>query len=114
MSEVNPLLVAFDEAPFSQIKDEHFKPAFLAALEEARKEIEDITKSEEPPTYANTLEALEFCGQHLDRISSVFFKCSYLLKYFFIMTANDLGSQNARISCTVECHSGYGNTCGHL
>ena len=73
MSEVNPLLVAFDEAPFSQIKNEHFKPAFLAALEEARKEIEDITGAKEPPTYTNTIEALEFCGQHLDRISSVFF-----------------------------------------
>ena len=73
MSEVNPLLVAFDEAPFSQIKDEHFKPAFLAALAEARKEIEDITKDKDAPTFANTIEALDFCGQHLDRISSVFF-----------------------------------------
>ncbi|MDX1314261.1 MAG: M3 family metallopeptidase, partial [Eudoraea sp.] len=73
MSEVNPLLNAFDEAPFSKIKDEHFKPAFLAALGEARKEIEEITKNDQPPSYENTIEALEFCGQHLDRISSLFF-----------------------------------------
>ena len=73
MPEVNPLLIAFDEAPFSRIKDEHFKPAFMAALEEARKEITEITQDENPPNFANTVEALEFCGQHLDRISSVFF-----------------------------------------
>ncbi|MCX2720717.1 M3 family metallopeptidase [Lentiprolixibacter aurantiacus] len=73
MSEVNPLLVAFDEAPFSRIKNEHFKPAFLSALEDARKEIDDIVKNNEAPTYANTIEAIEFCGQHLDRISSLFF-----------------------------------------
>ncbi len=73
MPEVNPLLIAFDEAPFSRIKDEHFKPAFMAALEEARKEITEITQDENPPNFANTVEALEFCGQLLDRISSVFF-----------------------------------------
>lgn len=70
---MNPLLLPFDTAPFSQIKNEHFKPAFLQAMQEARTEIDTITSNSEAPTFENTLEALEFSGQQLDRISSVFF-----------------------------------------
>lgn len=73
MSTHNPLLQPFDAAPFSKIKTEHFKPAFLHAIETAREEIDAITANPEPPTFANTLEALEFSGQLLDRISSIFF-----------------------------------------
>uniref|UniRef100_UPI0035671FF3 M3 family metallopeptidase n=1 Tax=Zeaxanthinibacter enoshimensis TaxID=392009 RepID=UPI0035671FF3 len=40
---------------------------------EARAEIDAITGNKEEPTFENTLEALEFAGQQLDRISSVFF-----------------------------------------
>lgn len=69
----NPLLTPFDEAPFSQIKNEHFKPAFLQAMEDARAEIDAITSNSEKPTFENTIVALEFSGQQLDRISSVFF-----------------------------------------
>jgi len=70
---MNPLLTPFDTAPFSSIKNEHFMPAFMHAIENARKEIDDITHSEEEPTFENTIEALEFSGQHLDRIASLFF-----------------------------------------
>lgn len=69
----NPLLTPFDEAPFSKIKNEHFKPAFLQAIEDARTEIDAITENTDTPTFENTIEALEFSGQQLDRISSVFF-----------------------------------------
>lgn len=70
---MNPLLSPFDLAPFSQIKNTHFKPAFLQAIEDARAEIEAITSNSELPNFENTIEALEFSGQQLDRISSVFF-----------------------------------------
>ncbi len=70
---MNPLLTPFDTAPFSKIKNEHFKPAFLAAMADARKEIDLITENSEAPTFENTIEALDFSGQQLDRISSVFF-----------------------------------------
>ena len=70
---MNPLLAPFDTAPFSNIKNEHFMPAFLQAIENARKEIDDIANSEEEPTFENTIEALEFSGQQLDRIASLFF-----------------------------------------
>lgn len=69
----NPLLEPFEQAPFSKIKNEHFKPAFLQAMDDARKEIDDIVGNPEPPTFRNTLEALDFAGQQLDRISSIFF-----------------------------------------
>ncbi|SHJ74365.1 M3 family metallopeptidase [Pseudozobellia thermophila] len=69
----NPLLAAFDTAPFDKIKNEHFKPAFLKAMEDARAEIDAITENSEAPTFENTIEALEFSGQQLDRISSIFF-----------------------------------------
>lgn len=69
----NPLLKPFDTAPFSKIKNEHFKPAFLKAIDDAREEIEAITTNTAEPTFENTIEALEFAGQQLDRISSVFF-----------------------------------------
>ncbi|WP_291966225.1 M3 family metallopeptidase [Maribacter sp.] len=70
---MNPLLSPFDTAPFSQIKNEHFKPAFLQSIEDARAEIDTITENTDAPTFENTIEALEFSGQQLDRISSVFF-----------------------------------------
>ncbi|WP_190809666.1 M3 family metallopeptidase [Flagellimonas sp. S3867] len=69
----NPLLTSFDKAPFEQMKNEHFKPAFLEAIEKARKEIDAITENQAFPSFENTLEALDFSGRQLDRVSSVFF-----------------------------------------
>ncbi|MEO9512010.1 MAG: M3 family metallopeptidase [Flavobacteriaceae bacterium] len=69
----NPLLKSFDKAPFEHIKNEHFKPAFIEAIENARKEIDAIAENTEDPTFENTLEALDFSGKQLDRVSSIFF-----------------------------------------
>ena len=69
----NPLLNRFDKAPFEQIQNEHFKPAFLEAIENAREEIDQIATNSELPTFENTLVALDYAGQQLDRISSLFF-----------------------------------------
>ena len=76
MSQVinhNPLLQPFDQAPFSKIKNEHFKPAFLEAIDMAKKEIDAIVNNPELPTFENTIEALDYSGYQLDRVSSVFF-----------------------------------------
>src|SRR5690606_3003378 len=70
---MNPLLSPFDTPPFSKIRNEHFKPAIEQAIADARAEIDAITDNPEAPTFKNTLEALEFSGQQLDRVSSVFF-----------------------------------------
>lgn len=73
MAYTNPLLEPFENAPFSKIKTEHFQPAIQEAIDLARKEIEKITASKEEPTFENTIEALEFAGSKLDRITSIFF-----------------------------------------
>ena len=73
MDSQNILLNEFDYAPFSAIKTEDYKPAILKAVELARKEIDEIVKSEEQPGFQNTIETLEFSGQKLDRITSIFF-----------------------------------------
>ncbi len=73
MQQQNPLLQPFDTAPFSSIKNAHFKPAFEQAIAAAKAEIDAITSNTETPTFENTIEALEFTGQQLDRISSIFF-----------------------------------------
>ncbi|CAM4269074.1 M3 family metallopeptidase [Zobellia roscoffensis] len=70
---MNPLLTPFDTAPFSKIENSHFQPAFLQAMKDARAEIDQITANPAEPSFENTIEALEFAGQQLDRISSVFF-----------------------------------------
>ncbi|MDM1550958.1 M3 family metallopeptidase [Empedobacter falsenii] len=73
----NPLLekfeTPFESAPFSKIKNEDYKPAFIQAIEEAKAEIDAITANPEAPTFANTIEAMELSGEKLGRISSIFF-----------------------------------------
>ncbi len=69
----NPLLIPFDLAPFSKVKNEHFFPAFEQLIAEAREEIENIANNSAAPTFKNTIEAMEFSGQQLDRVSSLFF-----------------------------------------
>jgi peptidyl-dipeptidase Dcp len=70
---MNPLLSTFNTAPFSKIENKHFKPAFIKAIETARSEIDLITANSANPNFQNTIEALDFAGLQLDRISSVFF-----------------------------------------
>jgi len=60
-------------APFSQIKNDDFLPAFKTAIEKARAEIDAIVKNPEAPTFKNTIEALDYSGEELSRISSIFF-----------------------------------------
>ena len=60
-------------APFSKIKMDDYMPAFLENIKAAKAEIHQITTNTEAPTFDNTIAALEFSGQELDRLSSVFF-----------------------------------------
>ncbi len=62
-----------DTAPFSQISEKDYLPAFEEAIALTKKEIEDIANNPEPPTFQNTIEALAYSGQTLDRISNIFF-----------------------------------------
>ena len=70
---MNPLLQPFDTAPFSKISTEHYKPAIKKAIELARKEIEEIVENKAKPTFENTTVAMDFTGEKLNRITSIFF-----------------------------------------
>ena len=69
----NPLLQNFDTAPFLQIENAHFLPAIQELIHKAKEEIKEITSNEDAPTFKNTLEALEYSGEQLDRVTSIFF-----------------------------------------
>ena len=63
----------YNTAPFSKIKNEDFLPAFIKGVELAKAEIDAIVRNPIKPTFENTIEALAFSGDLLDRISSIFF-----------------------------------------
>lgn len=62
-----------DTAPFSQIKMDDYKPAFIGNIAAAKAEIDYIINNPKTPTFENTIEALDFSGNALDRLSSIFF-----------------------------------------
>ena len=76
-TDTNPLLEAwtapFEAPPFDRFEPQHFRPAFDAALKQARAEIDGVAANPEPPSFANTIEALERSGRSLDKVASVFF-----------------------------------------
>ncbi len=68
-----PSTLPYRVPPFDRIKDADFRPAFDAGMAEERKEIEAIDRNPAPPSFENTVVALEKSGQLLDRVQSVFF-----------------------------------------
>ena len=58
---------------FDRIRVEHYLPAFEAGIAEAKAEIDAIVSNPEAPDFHNTVEALEFSGRTLDRVSGIFF-----------------------------------------
>src|SRR5262249_2056277 len=58
--------------PFDKIHDEHFRPALIAGMAAHRVEIDAIAKNSAPPTFENTIVAMEKAGQLLDRVTSVY------------------------------------------
>ncbi|GAB3704250.1 M3 family metallopeptidase [Nocardiopsis oceani] len=57
---------------FGAIREEHFLPAFEAGVAEQLAEVEAITSDPEPPTFDNTIAALERSGATLRRMEAVF------------------------------------------
>ncbi len=76
-SEKNPFYSEFPNEygipPFEDIKTEHYMPAFKEGIKQQQAEYDAIANTTEAPTFANTIEALEFSGELLNRVSSVFF-----------------------------------------
>ena len=63
----------FNTAPFSKIKNQDFLPAIKKLIEETKHEIDSIANNKEIPSYKNTIEALDYSGEQLDRVTSLFF-----------------------------------------
>jgi peptidyl-dipeptidase Dcp len=67
----NPLMtesaLPYHYPAFDKLKDEHFVPAIEAGMREQLKEIDPIANDSEPPTFENTIVALERTGRLLDR-----------------------------------------------
>jgi peptidyl-dipeptidase Dcp len=74
---LQPFRTPHGTVPFGQIKNEHFLPALKEALTQGRQEIDAITANPEPPTFGNTLVALERSGESLGRVSSVLFNLNH-------------------------------------
>lgn len=73
----NPLLADWIAphglAPFADISAEHFEPAFAQALRQHRVEVDAIASQDEPPSFANTLEAFDASGRLLTRLEHLFY-----------------------------------------
>ena len=72
----NPLLQPWNTSyglpPFAEVSPELFEPAFAAAIEEHRAEVDAIGCNPQPPNFENTVAALDRSGRLLDRIESLF------------------------------------------
>src|SRR5687767_9753601 len=73
----NPLFsestLPFQYPRFDALRNEHFAPAFEAGMAEHRREIDLVAKSAEPPSFENTIVAMEKAGRLLSRTSRAFF-----------------------------------------
>ncbi len=63
----------YQAPPFDKIKNAHYLPAFEEGIKQQEAEIEAIANNEEAPTFENTIAAMEFSGELLSKVSSVFF-----------------------------------------
>ena len=62
------------EAPvFDKITEDHYLPAFEAAIAEGKKEIEAIVNNPAEPTFENTILELEYAGSTLNRVAGIFY-----------------------------------------
>ena len=76
MPETHPLLrpwtAPFGLPPFADIRPEHFEPAFTAAMQEHRAELNRIAASPDAPDFENTVAAFDRSGRRLARVLAVF------------------------------------------
>lgn len=76
-TSTNPLLdtwtTPFGLAPFDRIEAAHFRPAFDASIAAHAAEIARIAEEGAPPTFDNTVGAIERSGRKLRQVSSTFF-----------------------------------------
>lgn len=59
--------------PFNKIKLEHYEPALLEGIKQHQAEVDAIVNNPDAPTFENTIVALEYAGDLLNRVATVFF-----------------------------------------
>ncbi|MDR2927716.1 MAG: M3 family metallopeptidase, partial [Cytophagaceae bacterium] len=74
--QTNPFFTTYTNKygvpPFGEIKNEHYMPALLEGMKQHDAEVLAIANNAEAPTFANTVEALDYSGDLLTRVASVF------------------------------------------
>ena len=73
----NPLLtespLPYGAPQFDKITNAHYLPAFEQGIKEGKAEIDAIVANPDAPTFENTIEALEFAGGTLNKVSGIFY-----------------------------------------
>jgi len=69
----NPSPLPYQAPPFNQIKDADYQPALEEGMKRGLAEIEAIANNPDPPTFENTIVAMEKSGDLLTRTAKVFF-----------------------------------------
>jgi peptidyl-dipeptidase Dcp len=76
-TEMNPLLSEFDTPfgvpPYHLVSHDHYLPAFNEAMELQIREIDAIVDNSDTPTFENTIAALDYSGETLNRVSTIFY-----------------------------------------
>jgi len=67
-----PSTLPFHAPPWDKIKDSDYQPAIDAGMQQQRAEVDAIANNPAPPTFENTIVALERSGRLLDRATSAF------------------------------------------
>ncbi|HEV3182254.1 MAG TPA: M3 family metallopeptidase [Steroidobacteraceae bacterium] len=67
-----PSTLAFHLPPFDRIRDSDYRPAFEAGMADELRQVAAIAHNSEPPTFANTIVALERSGRLLERVDTTF------------------------------------------
>src|SRR6058998_3749125 len=78
VAQTNPFLspspLPFQAPPFDKIKDTDYQPAIEEGMKRGLAEIEVIANNPDPPTFDNTIIAMEKSGDLLTRAAKIFFK----------------------------------------
>jgi peptidyl-dipeptidase Dcp len=94
----NRSILEFELPPFSQIREEHYLPAFYEGCQEEMAEVQSILETPGAATFENTIVALEKSGQMLTRMLLVFFNKSSS------DTSNSLDEIKAEIAPKLSAH----------
>ena len=98
---MNPFFTKYTYIPFDKIKFEDYEPALLKGIEEEDKEIDAIVNNPEPPTFKNTIEALDKTGSLLEGVE----ECFYNLLSAETTSASMKSASHPRIRVLLLSHS---------